>query len=103
VEDRAKRKKLNSKVDFIVDADIIVANSVDVSETGISFQTDTPIKVKMRLGDKYSGGVEDKTAELIWAKKEDNGATTYGLHFIEDEPLKDDSSKNQISVDADIW
>jgi len=79
----AMRKKLHTEVEFYVDADIIKANSLDVSDTGIKFETDVPIKVRMRV-DMGNNEFDEHEAELVWAQKEENGLTTYGLHFLPD-------------------
>ncbi len=100
MEDRAKRKRIDTKVDFIVDADVIPAKSVDISESGIAFRTDTPIKVTMRMGSKIYGDVENKTAELVWTRKESDGSTTYGLQFIDAE---DGDIGSEIEANPNVW
>ena len=41
----AMRRQVTMKVDFIVDADIIPAESINLSESGIAFRTEKPIRV----------------------------------------------------------
>ena len=75
------RHKLHTEVEFYVDADIIKAESLDVSETGIKFETNEPIKINMRV-DMGNGEFREHCAELVWAHKEEFGGATYGLHFL---------------------
>ena len=78
----ATRVKVHKGVEFYVDADIIKADSIDVSKTGIKFKTDAPIKIRMRL-ETDENTLEERVAELVWAQKESDGLTTYGLHFLD--------------------
>lgn len=96
----AMRKKLHTEVEFYVDADIIKADSLDVSDTGIKFETDDPIKVRMRV-DMENGESEEHEAILVWAQKEDNGLTTYGLHYIPDEEATIASTLNTTTKPED--
>ena len=84
MRERAERKKINLTVDFMVEADILPAESIDLSDSGIAFKTDTPIVVRMRIKDD-TGKPQDRLAHLVWAKNDNNGPTTYGLKFIEEE------------------
>lgn len=68
-----------NKVEFFVDADVIHAETIDVSEGGLRMTTEAPIELRMRIhGD---GGVEDRQASLVWAKRGEDGAMSYGLKF----------------------
>jgi hypothetical protein len=80
---RAVRRQVTMKVDFIVDADIIPAESVNLSESGIAFRTSEPIRVWMRLGEDQDVIPRDQPAELVWAQKDPEGGTTYGLQFVD--------------------
>jgi hypothetical protein len=82
--ERANRRLVSMKIDFIVDADIIPAESINLSKSGISFKTRTPIKVVMRFSEGPDVIPQDQSAELVWAQKSPEGETTYGLRFIED-------------------
>jgi len=79
---QAERISLDSKIEFIVDADLLSAKSVDISETGIQFSAENPIKVTLRFF--MNGENQIKSARLVWAKKEVDGGMTYGLEFVED-------------------
>ncbi|ERP39385.1 PilZ domain-containing protein [Chitinivibrio alkaliphilus] len=82
-QDRAPRKKLDRPVEFIIDADVIAAQGLNISETGISFETEEPITIVMRLKDRDKS---EYRAELIWAQKNEAGAMSYGLRFLGSEP-----------------
>lgn len=77
---RGERRPLETKVEFFVDADIIEATSVDISESGIRFDTKTPVRICMRL--TVDGELQEKRARLIWAKKLPEGGVTYGFEFL---------------------
>jgi len=81
---RALRRQVTSKVEFFVHGDIERASAVDISETGIKFVTDEPVKVRMRL--EVDGETKEFYARMIWARKsaEDN-SMSYGLEFIPDQ------------------
>jgi len=78
----AERRQLRTDVEFFVAGDIERATAVDVSETGIRFETQKPIAVRMRLE------IDDKQREflarLVWARKNPDGTMAYGLEFIPD-------------------
>ena len=75
------RLKMDASIEFFVDADIINAKSVDMSKSGIKFETEQLIKVCMRINN--NGEAEEHQAELVWAKKNENGQMSYGLRFVE--------------------
>lgn len=82
--ERSPRKELNGKVEFIIDEDVVYAKSINASETGIRFDSQEPIKILMRVTTEKDKVLEHK-AELVWARKNDNGSMAYGLQFIEEE------------------
>lgn len=75
----AERKTVKKPVEFFVDADIIQAESVDLSSTGIRMTTQHPIRIRMRIYDD-DGGFREQVAELVWASKE-APLTSYGFEF----------------------
>jgi hypothetical protein len=64
---RAARVALTATIEFIVDADVICATSVDLSDTGIRFRTDSPIPIRMRI--EQDGEWIEKSADLVWARR----------------------------------
>ena len=79
----AARRKLKTNVDFYIDGDIETALSVDVSQSGIRFETKEPFKVRMRL--TVNGEQKEFYSRLVWAKKNPGGSMSYGFEFITDD------------------
>lgn len=78
----AERRSLQTDVEFFVDGDIERATSVDVSETGIRFDTHKPMAVRMRL--EIDDQQKEFLARLVWARKNPDGTMAYGFEFIPD-------------------
>lgn len=84
----AERAPVREQVEFFVDADIIQAESVDLSETGIRMDTSRPIAIRMRMYHK-DGGFAEHVAQLVWAaRKEDK--MSYGFEFSQDPDLENE-------------
>ena len=79
----AERKEIRTKIEFFVYGDIETATSVDISETGIRFETPNPIKVRMRL--TVNGELKECMSQLVWAKRNTDNSMSYGLAFIPDD------------------
>ncbi len=75
----SERKLLATEVTFHTDDDIYMANSVDISDTGIRIVTAKPINVNIQI--KEDGKVQSYDAQLVWAKVKDDGTMEYGLKF----------------------
>ena len=75
----SERKLLATEVTFHTDDDIYMANSVDISDTGIRIVTAKPIDVNIQI--KEDGKVHSYDAQLVWAKVKDDGTMEYGLKF----------------------
>jgi hypothetical protein len=84
---RSERFRLDAGVDFYVDADIVGAETLDVSVSGISFRSPEPLRVEMRLN--IAGEREERSARLVRAKQESDGSVIYGLDFIEENEMSD--------------
>ena len=76
------RRELESKIEFFVNADIIAAKSIDISETGLSFDTEEPLKIHLRMD--IDGELCDRQAKFNWASRNSKGGITYGFEFIPD-------------------
>ena len=76
------RKELESRIEFFVNADIISAKLIDISETGLSFDTGEPLKIHLRMD--IDGELCDREAQFVRASKNSNGGMTYGFEFIPD-------------------
>ena len=76
------RKELKNGIEFFVNADVVAAESIDISETGLSFDTKEPLNIHLRM--EIDGKLRDRAAQFVWATKNSNGGMTYGLRFIPD-------------------
>ena len=75
----SERKLFATEVTFHTDDDIYMANSVDISDTGIRIVTAKPVNVNIQI--KEDGKVQSYDAQLVWAKVKDDGTMEYGLKF----------------------
>ena len=77
---KSERQPYEARVEFIVDADIIRAKSIDISEDGVRLETEKAINIYMKLKTKD----EEKKyfAELVWAKRKNDGGMEYGFEYI---------------------
>ena len=78
----SERKEIRTQIEFIVNADIISAQSINISETGLRFDMKEPIKIHLRM--EIDGELCDREAQFVWAVKKPDGGMTYGLEFITD-------------------
>lgn len=78
---RADRVPMNVPVEFIVDADLVQARSVDLSETGLRFETKQPIPILLRMA--VDGAKQERRAHLVWARSTDGQGMAYGLQFVD--------------------
>jgi len=83
----ADRICLDAGVDFFIDADIVGATSLDVSQTGISFLSPDPLIVEMRIN--IDGEREERRAKLVWAQQRPDGSVRYGLEFTDEDGFPD--------------
>jgi len=77
------RLPIKTRVEFFVDADIIDAESVNISNSGIRFDTHEPIPIQMRL--EKDGVVYENRAHLVWAQSKADGGMTYGFQYVTQE------------------
>ena len=77
-----KRHRLNTQINFFIDADITQAKTVDISDSGVCFETEKPISMNIRM--EVSGIVLEHVAELVWCKRKKDGGMAYGLEFHKD-------------------
>jgi len=75
----APRVSIETKVEFIIEADIIKARSVDISDTGVRFETDKPITIRLRM--EVDGKIREQAAQLVWAKTGEDGMI-YGFKYV---------------------
>jgi PilZ domain len=91
---RAKRVSLLADVDLEINAEIIDAMVVDVSDTGVRIDTCPPLIVNLRF--VIDGKLQDRKAQLAWCRKTPEGCMTYGFECIDGE-----SDKKTVHVKRD--
>ena len=79
----SERLALDATFELYVNTGVINGETIDVSQTGISFETNHPICVELRI--LVDGQREERRARLIWSKQLPNGRLRYGLKFIDEE------------------
>ncbi|MBN2711230.1 MAG: PilZ domain-containing protein [Planctomycetes bacterium] len=56
-------------------------SNINISEHGIGFTTSNPLGVQIRLKDNNDNS--ERLANLVWVKRQKNGAMQYGFEFID--------------------
>lgn len=87
LENRRKEERaplpVEADLSFIVDEAEMEVKDVDISSSGIGFTTEQPLGIKVRI--KYDNGQNlNRTAQLVWTKKEETGEMRYGFRFVEE-------------------
>jgi hypothetical protein len=72
-----ERESVNSNVTVFIEDDIYLASMIDISESGIRFETSTPQEVRIQV--RTDGEMVEYDAQLVWAKINKNGKMEYGL------------------------
>lgn len=71
----------NVELTFEVDADELIVNDVDISRSGIGFQTNRPLSIQVKI--HYENGkVVEKPAHLVWTNRNEDGTMKYGFEFV---------------------
>jgi len=78
----SERKKVEGDVEFILYLDAYQATSVNLSETGIRFDTEKPIYIRLQA--EIDGKKLTRDAQLVWASKKDDSGMSYGFEFVPD-------------------
>ncbi len=73
---RDTRESFTSEVDLLIEKHNLDAVSFDISENGLGFEIDKPIKAKVRLD--FGDQMIEREMYLVWAKRED-GKMCYGF------------------------
>ena len=76
---KSNRNICKEETQFYVNADIINAQALDMSDTGVRIETKDPIVIHMKIGNDADS--EITFAKLVWAKRQDDGSVAYGLEF----------------------
>ena len=72
-----ERESVTSNVTVFIEDDIYLAIMIDISESGIRFETSTPQEVRIQV--RVDGEMVEYDAQLVWAKINKNGRMEYGL------------------------
>ncbi len=80
-----ERREYGINIEFFVDADIMIAKTIDISKTGLQFKVDEPMKIAMRM--EIEGDLHEYEAQLVWARRKPDGSMSYGFEYV---PLPDD-------------
>ncbi len=75
-----EREQYDVDIEFFVDADIIVAKTMDISKTGLQLKVDEPLKIAMRM--EVEEGLCEYEAHLVWAKRKPDGSMSYGFEYV---------------------
>lgn len=76
----SERRFVETELDINIDTNNMEATSVNISETGICFDTDSPLEIDIKF--TTEDGVGSKTGRLVWARKNPEGKYTYAFEFI---------------------
>jgi len=85
VRQRSARLPLSARIEFIGDFDLLEAEGIDQSETGICFELGRPLPFDMQF--VREGDLISRRARLIWVKQLEGGRSRLGLRFVDpDDP-----------------
>lgn len=77
---KSPRIPVETELDVNIDAANLEATSVNISETGIRFDTPEPLEIDISFA--IEGEERCHTGRLVWAKNKTDGGFTYGFEFI---------------------
>jgi len=75
-----ERKSVEAPIEIIPEEDKLVAISQDLSSSGVQFTTKGALRIWIRM--KSQDDFFAREAELVWAKKEEDGSMKYGFKFV---------------------
>lgn len=78
---RARRTGLPVEVEFIGDFDVVRAQGVNISKTGICFEVCDALPFEMRFS--HAGTYQCYRAHLAWMKRLPDGGQRFGFAFAE--------------------
>ena len=74
-----ERHLVKTEVAFHTENDIYIANSVDISASGIRIVTDNPIDIRFQI--KEDDKLVQYDAQLVWTRVKEDGSMEYGLKY----------------------
>ena len=77
------RKAFNLELHFVSQADIVKARGLDISETGMGVEIESPLPFLLRT--KENGEAKVRHVHLMWSKTTPSGSQRMGFRFIEPE------------------
>ena len=75
----AERRLFATEVTFHTEDDIYMANSIDISESGIRIVTDEPVEIRIQI--KEADKLVQYEAQLVWTRVKEDGTMEYGLKY----------------------
>lgn len=72
-----ERKAAKSDITVFIEDDIYLASMIDISESGIRFETNVPQEVRIQVVE--DGRMIEYDAQLVWARINEKGRMEYGL------------------------
>ncbi|MHC4944887.1 MAG: PilZ domain-containing protein [Planctomycetota bacterium] len=75
------RHDYQTPVEFIIEGDVLDAKSVNISDTGIRFDTEKPLRFTLRF--RHDSQNKVIVSDLVWAKRMEDGSMSYGLDFVD--------------------
>lgn len=79
---RHPRIPVKAQVEFFVDADIVAAETEDISSSGLRITTRNSVKTFLRVTNE-DGSVREYEAEMVWARRDLGEGMTFGLRFVD--------------------
>ena len=77
---RSPRQELCAEIEFIGDFDIVQAKGINLSDGGVSFESDGDLPFEMRF--ELEGETHSYRAHLIWVKRLPQEGYQFGLKFV---------------------
>lgn len=80
---RIPRKQVQGKVELLIDDEVLNAEAVNISDSGICIESSKPLSFQIMLNQE--GGIKRYQAHLVWSKTDQNGKISYGLCLEDDD------------------
>jgi len=83
VDRRPARRPTKTPIAFVANFNLVHAQGVDVSDTGICFETAEDLQFEMEF--EVDGASHQHTAHLIWMRKTESGRSRWGFELASSE------------------
>jgi hypothetical protein len=74
-----ERRQVKTEIVFHTENDIYMASSIDKTAFGIRVVTEKPINIRFQITENDK--LVQYDAQLVWARKKDDGSMEYGLKY----------------------